>query len=142
MDADDLELFERSIAARRRRGRPAPRSTTRSHDLGWLDALADDDPAAVSILFEHQGRRHATCAALDHLLARALSGGAAAGADRRGGPPGPRQRPTRPAASTATGSSSRGLATVASSASEATALVADRPSTTGSIGVEVARPRR
>jgi hypothetical protein len=80
MDADDLELFERTIQHN-------VASTTGAalddalHDLGWLDALADDDQAAVSILFTHQGRAHATSAALDHLLARSLSDGGSAGAE-------------------------------------------------------------
>ncbi len=43
-------------------------------DLGWLDALADDPPAAVSVLFEAQGAANAVSSALDLLLAHTLGG--------------------------------------------------------------------
>ena len=67
MDAADRELFERSVSE------TVSTSSGRAlddalHDLGWLDALADDDRAAVSILFEQLGRHHATGGALDHLV--------------------------------------------------------------------------
>jgi hypothetical protein len=68
MDADDLELFERSL-----------RAATEAHtgavldgalvDLGWSDAMADDPRAALSLLFELQGRANATSGALDLVLA-------------------------------------------------------------------------
>ena len=44
-------------------------------DLGWRDALADDRPTAVSVLFESQGATTTTSAALDWLLATALGVG-------------------------------------------------------------------
>ena len=46
-------------------------------DLGWLDALTDDPPAAVSVLFEAQGAANVTSSALDMLLAHTI--GAAGG---------------------------------------------------------------
>ena len=59
MDAEDRELFDRSL-----------RAATESHsgekldaaldELGWGDALAEDPEAAVSLLFEHQGATNAT----------------------------------------------------------------------------------
>ncbi|WP_426571466.1 acyl-CoA dehydrogenase family protein [Aquihabitans sp. McL0605] len=71
MDADDLELFERTIGHAVAAADPALLGADLDdalHDLGWLDALADDDRAAVSVLFEQLGRNHATCAALDFLV--------------------------------------------------------------------------
>ena len=71
MDADDLELFERSL-----------RNATASHTgaalddaldaLGWSDAMEDDPRAAVSILFSLQGGAGATSSAVDLVVARAL----------------------------------------------------------------------
>jgi hypothetical protein len=71
MDADDLELFARSL-----------RHATESHsdsaldaaleELGWHDALTVDTHATVSLLFELQGAANATSSALDHVLATAL----------------------------------------------------------------------
>jgi alkylation response protein AidB-like acyl-CoA dehydrogenase len=84
MDAGDRELFERSVVQAVAAAVPSELGADLNralHDLGWLDALADDDHAAVSTLFEQLGRRHASCAAIDHLLARALSDGTSAGAD-------------------------------------------------------------
>ena len=71
MDGSDLELFERSV-------RPAiERHTGDALDaalagLGWLDALAEDPHAAVSIVFPLQGRATATSAALDQVVATGL----------------------------------------------------------------------
>jgi hypothetical protein len=71
MDGDDLALFERSLE-----------HATASHtgaaldavldDLGWRDALAVDDRAAVSVLFALQGAANVTSSALVHVLAHAL----------------------------------------------------------------------
>ena len=63
------------------RAEPAPRdrnmyavrrSTPRSTELGWHDALAMDTRAAVSLLFELQGAANATSSALTAVVARAL----------------------------------------------------------------------
>src|SRR5579864_5181877 len=78
MDADDLELFRRSI-----------RHATESHtgvgldgalrELGWRDALVADPRASVSVLFELQGEANATSSALDQVLRTSLGvGGGAA----------------------------------------------------------------
>ena len=71
MDASDLELFERSVrqATERHTGDALDAALAA---LGWLDALAEDPNAAVSILFPAQGRATAVSAALDHVVARAL----------------------------------------------------------------------
>jgi hypothetical protein len=71
MDADDRELFDRSL-----------RHATTEHtgealdaaldELGWADALAVDPATAVALLFEHQGAANATSRALDVVLADAL----------------------------------------------------------------------
>ena len=42
MDDEDRTLFERSLARRHWRSTPAARSTPRSAELGWLDALSID----------------------------------------------------------------------------------------------------
>jgi hypothetical protein len=71
MDGADLELFERSL-----------RHATEAHsgealdaalaEVGWHDALAADQRAAVSLLFELQGAANATSSALDHLVGTVL----------------------------------------------------------------------
>jgi hypothetical protein len=71
MDADDLDLFRRSL-----------RSATEQHtgaaldaaldDLGWSDALAADPRIAVSQLFELQGAANADSSALDQVVRGAL----------------------------------------------------------------------
>jgi hypothetical protein len=71
MNADELELFTRSIdAAVAERERPAVDDALAR--LGWLDAFADDARAAVSIVFEAQGRAATTSSALGQLVATAL----------------------------------------------------------------------
>jgi hypothetical protein len=77
--ADDLELFAASVR------RATETATGAELDaalvaLGWPDALAADRRAAVSLLFENQGRAGATSSALDWLLGVALGGEASAGA--------------------------------------------------------------
>ncbi len=71
MDASDLELFERSVrqATERHTGDALDAALAA---LGWLDALADDPHAAVSILFPLQGQATATSAALDQVVATGL----------------------------------------------------------------------
>ncbi|MET0728200.1 MAG: acyl-CoA dehydrogenase [Acidimicrobiales bacterium] len=71
MDADDLELFERSIrhATERHTGADLDGAL---EELGWRDALEIDARAAVSVLFELQGRANVTSSALDHVVQSAL----------------------------------------------------------------------
>ncbi len=71
MDASDLELFRRSVrqATERHTGDALDAALA---GLGWLDALADDPEAAVSVLFTLQGRATATSAALDQVVATRL----------------------------------------------------------------------
>jgi len=67
MDRADLDLFERSL--RHATGRhTGPALDAALDDLGWPDALTADRRAAVSILFELQGRENASSGALDHVL--------------------------------------------------------------------------
>jgi alkylation response protein AidB-like acyl-CoA dehydrogenase len=71
MDGEERALFERSIAG------ATSTSTGAALDaaldaLGWRDALAVDRRAAVSVLFEHQGRVAATSSALGQVMACAL----------------------------------------------------------------------
>lgn len=74
---DDLALFESSL-------RRATESCTGDaldaalDDIGWADALGEDRRAAVSLLFELQGRSGATSTALDRLVADALGVGSGA----------------------------------------------------------------
>jgi Acyl-CoA dehydrogenase, C-terminal domain len=82
MDRDDLVLFERSLSD------ATDRNTGIALDaaldgLGWEDALADDRRAAVSVLFELQGRTGATSSALGQVMAHAL--GLADGQERTRG---------------------------------------------------------
>ena len=71
MDGEQLSLFRESL-----------RQATENHtgkalddalnELGWRDALAEDRRAAVSTLFELQGRANATSSALDTVIASVL----------------------------------------------------------------------
>ena len=67
MDRDDLELFARSVdhAASSHTGDALDKALA---ELGWHDALADDRRAAVSLLFEAQGRAGTTSSALHHVV--------------------------------------------------------------------------
>ncbi len=71
MDGEDLELFRRSL-------QHATESHTGSEldaaldELGWADAVAMDRRAAISTLFELQGRAHAVSGALDAVAASGL----------------------------------------------------------------------
>lgn len=76
MDRADLDLFERSLRHATEQHTGAPLDAT-LEQLGWQDALAGDRRAAVSILFELQGRRNVSSGALDQVLRSAL--GPAAG---------------------------------------------------------------
>lgn len=71
MDADELDQFHRSVAA------AIGTSTGADLDdalaaLGWSDALHEDPRAAISVLFELQGRANATSSAIDQVLRAAL----------------------------------------------------------------------
>ena len=68
MDAEDLALFERSI-----RGAVERADLDAALDaLGWSEALAVEPRAAVSVLFEAQGRASVTSSALDRVVGGVL----------------------------------------------------------------------
>jgi hypothetical protein len=71
MDREDLELFDRSLrhAVQRHTGADLDAALV---ELGWREALAEDDQAAVSLLFGHLGSANVACAALDRVVAGAL----------------------------------------------------------------------
>ena len=71
MDAEDRELFDRSLAHATATHTGAALDTA-LEEIGWADALAEDPRAAVGLLFEHQGRANAASSALDRVLADAL----------------------------------------------------------------------
>jgi hypothetical protein len=71
MDGADLDLFERSLHAATDRSTGAALDAALD-DLGWLDALAVDEHAAVSLLFGLQGAACASSSSLSRLLAFAL----------------------------------------------------------------------
>jgi alkylation response protein AidB-like acyl-CoA dehydrogenase len=71
MDREELALFRASV------GQAVEGHTGKALDdaldeLGWRDALAGDRRAAVSTLFELQGKANATSSALDAVVATAL----------------------------------------------------------------------
>ena len=103
-------------------------------DLGWLDALAADRAAAVSVLFECQGAANATSAALDRLLAAALGLERRTGAGRR---PARRCGRMRPAGPRSTGDRClvRGLGTAALGASDTASWSWPRPATASAVAV-------
>ena len=67
MDRADLELFERSLrhVTERHTGSALDAAL---EELGWSEALVDDRRAAVSLLFDLQGRANATSSAIGALL--------------------------------------------------------------------------
>ena len=71
IDGEELELFRASVqqATSSHTGKALDDAL---HELGWRDALAADRRAAVSTMFELQGRANATSAALDTVLATVL----------------------------------------------------------------------
>ena len=71
MDGEELELFAKGLADTTARASGAALDAALD-DLGWLDALATDRRAAVSLLFEAQGRAGSTSSALHHVLVTAL----------------------------------------------------------------------
>jgi len=71
MDSEELSLFRAAV------GQAAAAHTGKALDdalgeLGWQDALSVDARAAVSTLFDLQGRANATSSALDAVMANAL----------------------------------------------------------------------
>ena len=68
MEASDLELFTRSVQLATSTADGAEFDAALA-GLGWLDAVAEDRPAAVSVLFEHLGLANTRSTALDELLA-------------------------------------------------------------------------
>jgi hypothetical protein len=71
VDAEELALFRASV------GQATAGNTGKALDdaldeLGWRDALTEDRRAAVSTLFDLQGRANATSSALDAVMASAL----------------------------------------------------------------------
>jgi alkylation response protein AidB-like acyl-CoA dehydrogenase len=71
MDRTELELFERTVAQATARHTGAALDDA-LRELGWPDALAADPPAAVAVLFPHQGAANATSSALDRVVATGL----------------------------------------------------------------------
>jgi hypothetical protein len=71
VDREELELFRASVrqAAEAHTGKALDDALD---ELGWRDALEADRRAAVSTLFELQGRTNATSSALDTVMATAL----------------------------------------------------------------------
>lgn len=60
MDSDERDLFARSVRAALADGS--------FDELGWTDALAEDPQAAITVVFEEQGRACATSSALATLV--------------------------------------------------------------------------
>lgn len=71
MDADERELLGKTLADLTARHTGAELDEA-LESLGWGEALADDEQAAVGLLFEHQGAANATSGALDRVLATEL----------------------------------------------------------------------
>ena len=71
IEGEDLELFERSLrhAIETHTGTELDAALA---EVGWHDLLGIDARAAVSLLFELQGRASVTSSALDRVLASAL----------------------------------------------------------------------
>jgi hypothetical protein len=71
IEGEDLELFEQSLRQAIERNTGAELDAALAA-VGWNELLQLDARAAVSLLFELQGRAGATSSALDHVLAAAL----------------------------------------------------------------------
>lgn len=71
MDVDDLALFGRSLRDATARATGADLDAALA-ELGWDDALADDERSAVSLLFGLQGETGVTSSALSRVMAHAL----------------------------------------------------------------------
>jgi len=72
MDAEDRELFQRSLA-HVMSSASGPALDEALIDLGWHEALASDPSDAVALAFEQQGRAGATSAALGVLSKELMS---------------------------------------------------------------------
>lgn len=77
MDAEDRQLFEEALTKITTSSSGAALDAALA-DLGWAEALDEDRPTAVALLFELQGTANATSCALDVVLAHALGAGVAA----------------------------------------------------------------
>src|SRR5437660_1548874 len=71
MDADDRELFERSVGAATERHTGEALDAAFA-DIGWAEALSIEPDVAVAVLFELQGSAGAASGALDLVLRHAL----------------------------------------------------------------------
>jgi acyl-CoA dehydrogenase-like protein len=72
MDAEDRELFERSLRHAVEASATPAELDAALDDLGWQEALASDPRVAVATLFELQGEVGATSGALGVVVAAAL----------------------------------------------------------------------
>lgn len=68
MDRDDLDMFARSVE----HAMSSASVDVALDQLGWREALEDDARAAVSVLFDAQGRANVRSSALSWLLSHAL----------------------------------------------------------------------
>jgi Acyl-CoA dehydrogenase, C-terminal domain len=71
MEGGELDLFARGIRQATETHSGAPLDAALA-ELGWVDALAHDQRAAVSVLFEHLGAHNVTSSALEQLIAATL----------------------------------------------------------------------
>jgi alkylation response protein AidB-like acyl-CoA dehydrogenase len=71
MDAEERDLFAKTLQQLAAQHDGAALDAALD-DLGWRDALADDPQAAVSALFEQQGRAGSSSSALDDVVVGAL----------------------------------------------------------------------
>jgi hypothetical protein len=76
MEREEVELFQASVR-QAVEGHTGKALDDALDELGWQDALAADRRAAVSTLFELQGRTNATSSSLDAVVATALGVNAA-----------------------------------------------------------------
>ena len=77
MDAEDRRLFEEALSKITASSSGAALDSALA-DLGWAEALDEDRPTTVALLFELQGKENVTSSALDVLLAHALGADVAA----------------------------------------------------------------
>jgi hypothetical protein len=71
MDPDDLDMFERGLREVTARATGAELDAELD-ELGWVDALDDDERSAVSLLFGLQGQAGVTSSALSLVMGHAL----------------------------------------------------------------------
>jgi len=79
MEGPHLELFRRSVR-HATEGCTGEELDAALDDLGWEDALGEDAPAAVSVLFESQGAANTRSSALGRVLGHVLGLAGGAGA--------------------------------------------------------------